>query len=89
MKSLFVILEAIVYTALFHVSCGLFSCLCVFSFCQSAVCASTVLRAPRANSREKTFRMGILMALTTVCLDVSLEGNVSGFIYQVQACVYV
>lgn len=30
MKSLFIILEAIVYTALFHVSCGLFLCLCVF-----------------------------------------------------------
>lgn len=31
------------------------------------------------------------MPLTTdsICLDVSLEGNVRGFIYQVQACVYV
>lgn len=37
------------------------------------------------------FWIGILMALTTdsVHPDVSLEGNVRGFISQVQACVYV
>ena len=40
---------------------------------------------------KETFWMGILMPLTTdsVCPDVSLEGNVRGFIYEVQACVYV
>lgn len=68
-----------------------FLCLQIFfSLCFLSVCLQ-LSRLCELTSYKETFWMGILMALTTdsVCPDVSLEGNVIGFIYQVQACVYV